>query len=312
MEWRDEGIVLYTRPMGERSHLVSLLTKDRGKENGAVRISKKDVSILEVGTCVSATWKARLETQLGFMTLEMTHPTSALLLDDAIGLRLLQCASVLAYMTLPQGYPYPNLYNAFLGFLGSIATPCVIPAQAGIHSLTKTQSKAPHFNDNFDSQPDTRPPEKKWIPASAGMTDGGSRALHTDKPARNSLTLKAFIQFEMTLLQELGFGLDLKRCAVTGIQEGLVAVSPKTGRAVSHEPAQPYLDKLLPLPAFLTSANDDFPPISEILKALDLTGYFLERYLLSSLSLEMPKVRGELKRFVHRFANREKETHYAS
>lgn len=251
MEWRDEGIVLYTRPMGERSHLVSLLTKERGKENGAVRVSKKDVSILEIGTCVSATWKARLQTQLGFMTLEMNHPTSALLLDDAIGLRLLQCASVLAYMTLPQGYPYPNLYNAFLEFLRNVSN-------------------------------------------------------------QRGTQLKAFIQFEMVLLQELGFGLDLKRCAVTGIQENLVAVSPKTGRAVSHEPAQPYLDRLLPLPGFLTSANDDFPPISEILKALDLTGYFLERYLLSSLSLEMPKVRGELKRFVHRFGKREEETHYAS
>jgi len=312
MEWRDEGIVLYTRPMGERSHLVSILTKDRGKENGAVRLSKKDISILEIGTCVSATWKARLETQLGFMTLEMMHPTAALLLDDAIGLRLLQCASVLSYMTLPQGYPYPNLYAAFLEFLRNVSNTCVIPAQAGIHTLTATQSQSSNLNEKFESQPNMHSSESKWIPASAGMTVDELRAPHTNKQARNSLNLKAFIQFEMVLLQELGFGLDLKRCAVTGIEDNLVAVSPKTGRAVSHEHAQPYLDRLLPLPAFLTTANDDFPPISEILKALDLTGYFLERYLLSSLSLEMPKVREELKRFVYRFGKREEETHYAS
>ena len=248
MEWRDEGIVLYTRPLGERSHLVSLLTHEHGKENGAARLSKKDLPLLEMGTCVSARWKARLETQLGFLTLEMQHPTSALLLDDALGLRLLQCAAVMTYMTLPQGHPYPYLYETFLGLLRALPSP---------------------------------------------------------------QKLQAFIQFEITLLQELGFGLDLKRCAVTGTSDNLVAVSPKTGRAVSHGPAQPYLDRLMPLPTFLTSINDDFPPLSEILKALDLTGYFLERYLLSSLSLEMPKVRAELKRFVHRFGERQKEIHYA-
>ncbi|MEB3702327.1 DNA repair protein RecO [Candidatus Bealeia paramacronuclearis] len=279
MEWRDEAIVLYTRPMGERSHLVSLLTRERGKENGAVRASKKDVSLLEIGTQVNARWKARLETQLGYLTLEMIHPTSVLLLDDALGLRLLQCASVLTYMSIPQGHAYPALYEVFFRFLRGLS--CTSPNR---HSELVSGS------------------HKKML-----------KQVQHNKAEHSALSqLQAFVHFEMYLLQELGFGLDLKKCAVTGSTEDLVAVSPKTGRAVSSGPAKPYQSRLLPLPTFLTSVNDDFPPISEILKALDLTGYFLERYLLSSLSLEMPKIRGELKRFVHRFGPKFEETYCAS
>ena len=65
------------------------------------------------------------------------------------------------------------------------------------------------------------------------------------------LAPRLFVAFELALLAELGFGLDLGACAVTGTTEGLVWVSPKTGRAVSREAGAPYADKLLPLPAFL-------------------------------------------------------------
>src|SRR5689334_21676086 len=60
-------------------------------------------------------------------------------------------------------------------------------------------------------------------------------------------------RFELSLLDELGFGLDLSACAVTGVTTDLTHVSPKTGRAVSREPATPYCDRLLPLPQFLIS-----------------------------------------------------------
>src|SRR5256885_13701279 len=59
------------------------------------------------------------------------------------------------------------------------------------------------------------------------------------------------VRYELLLLAELGFGLDLERCAVSGSNDNLVAVSPKSGRAVSAAEAEPYLRKLLPLPAFL-------------------------------------------------------------
>lgn len=93
---------------------------------------------------------------------------------------------------------------------------------------------------------------------------------------------RSYIFFELTLLEELGYGLDLKSCAVTGITTDLVAVSPKTGRAVCESIAKPYENRLLPLPPFICQENNEFGPTDEeILDAMRLTGYFLERYLLS-------------------------------
>jgi DNA repair protein RecO (recombination protein O) len=91
----------------------------------------------------------------------------------------------------------------------------------------------------------------------------------------------SYVFFEVMLLEELGYGLDLKTCAVTGVQDNLVAVSPRTGRAVCMNVAKPYQDKLLPLPPFLCQENNEIMVgDKEILDALHLTGYFLERYLL--------------------------------
>jgi DNA repair protein RecO (recombination protein O) len=92
---------------------------------------------------------------------------------------------------------------------------------------------------------------------------------------------RSYVFFELSLLEELGYGLDLKTCAVTGSALGLNAVSPRTGRAVCEEAAKPYKDKLLPLPAFICQENrNTTPEDKEILDALTLSGYFLERYLL--------------------------------
>ena len=88
----------------------------------------------------------------------------------------------------------------------------------------------------------------------------------------------ALVRFELLLLAELGFGLDLERCAVTGSNDGLVAVSPRSGRAVSAAEAAPYGSKLLPLPPFVRrggAANWE-----EIVQGLDLTGHFLVRDVL--------------------------------
>ncbi|NEU35624.1 DNA repair protein RecO, partial [bacterium LRH843] len=66
-----------------------------------------------------------------------------------------------------------------------------------------------------------------------------------------------YIRFELRLLQELGFGLDLSECAATGAHDHLIYVSPKSGRAVSADAGKPYHDKLLPLPYFLKHMDAD-------------------------------------------------------
>jgi DNA repair protein RecO (recombination protein O) len=87
------------------------------------------------------------------------------------------------------------------------------------------------------------------------------------------------VRYELLLLAELGFGLDLQSCVVTGGNDALVAVSPKSGRAVSAIEAEPYKQKLLPLPSFLVDGGSG--SWSDIIDGLRLTGHFLMRDVLT-------------------------------
>ena len=100
----------------------------------------------------------------------------------------------------------------------------------------------------------------------------------------------AYLRWEMALLEELGYGLDLSACAVTGATEGLVLVSPKSGRAVSAKGAGEWADRLLPLPPVLRGegAADD----AEIVEALRVTGFFLESKLAPAIGTRpLPEAR---------------------
>jgi DNA repair protein RecO (recombination protein O) len=88
----------------------------------------------------------------------------------------------------------------------------------------------------------------------------------------------AYVLWELDLLEELGFGLDLTRCAVTGQTQDLAYVSPKSGRAVSRGGAGEWADRLLPNPSFLGLRDVD-PPKEDVRHGLRLTGYFLRRWL---------------------------------
>ena len=87
------------------------------------------------------------------------------------------------------------------------------------------------------------------------------------------------VRFELLLLSELGFGLDLESCAVSGTNDDLVAVSPRSGRAVSAAEAEPHKGRLLPLPAFIREGGTG--GWGDILDGLALTGHFLRRDLLT-------------------------------
>ena len=88
--------------------------------------------------------------------------------------------------------------------------------------------------------------------------------------------LPLFVRFELALLEEVGFGLDLSACAATGTNEDLTHVSPRSGRAISREAAEPYAERMFVLPAFLLSA-DAPADADDVLQGLNLTGHFLER-----------------------------------
>ena len=103
----------------------------------------------------------------------------------------------------------------------------------------------------------------------------------------------AYLRWELRLLEELGFGLDLATCAVTGASDALAYVSPKTGRAVSHAGAGDWADRLLALPAGLIGSLP-LPP-EAVLLGLRLTGHFLDRGLRPVLQERpLPEARARL------------------
>jgi DNA repair protein RecO (recombination protein O) len=99
-----------------------------------------------------------------------------------------------------------------------------------------------------------------------------------------------FVRWELGLLTMLGYGLDLSRCALSGANDGLTHVSPKTGRAVRGSEAGEYLDRLLPLPAFLIQNSAPALPV-DIHAGFRLTGHFLANRLFADLNKPIPDAR---------------------
>jgi DNA repair protein RecO (recombination protein O) len=97
-------------------------------------------------------------------------------------------------------------------------------------------------------------------------------------------------RFELQMLAELGFGLDLSSCAATGVTDELIYVSPKSGRAVSREGGEPWADKLLRLPVFLNDP-DVVPSAHDLAAGFALTGHFLERLVLETRGQPLPDAR---------------------
>jgi DNA repair protein RecO (recombination protein O) len=93
----------------------------------------------------------------------------------------------------------------------------------------------------------------------------------------------AMVRFELQMLAELGFGLDLESCAATGAESDLGYVSPKSGHAVSRAAAGPWLDRLFRLPEFLSDATKPSP--DDIADGFALTGYFINHRVLEPRGL---------------------------
>jgi DNA repair protein RecO (recombination protein O) len=116
-------------------------------------------------------------------------------------------------------------------------------------------------------------------------------ALMLDRFDSPILAAELMARFELLLLDELGFGLDLSSCAATGERDDLIFVSPKSGRAVSRAAGEPYRTKLLPLPAFLVGPIGGETGIEHLREAFLLTGYFLERHVFDVKGEGLPEVR---------------------
>src|SRR5918911_143414 len=127
-----------------------------------------------------------------------------------------------------------------------------------------------------------RDPHPALYDAAVGLAD------HLDDA---DLAPALFVRFELALLAELGFGLDLTECAATGARENLEFVSPKSGRAVSGAAGAPYRDRLFSLPAFLHGGIGTAPPPDEVRAGFALTEHFLRAHLFEARGQPLPEER---------------------
>lgn len=140
--------------------------------------------------------------------------------------------------------------------------------------------------------------EREPHPALFDATLALFMALDTD------IWAEIYVRWEIGLLEEAGFGLDLSRCAVSGLDaaeladgnDALSFVSPRSGRAVSLSASEPYREKLLPLPPFLLGRSAGGR--AEVVQGLALTGHFLDRFAFAQRHVEAPAARV---RFVERY-----------
>lgn len=215
------ALICGVRSHGEHGAIARLLTPDHGLLAGYVRGGRSRAlrPVLLPGNSVKAEFRARTEEQLAGLAVELDH-SRAPLLSEPLPAAAIDWICALTAVALPEGTPYPALYQALDGVLGAI---------------------------------DAAPAARGW----------GA----------------ALVRYELLMLAELGFGLDLGRCAATGGNEDLAFVSPRSAAAVSRAGAEGYERRLLPLPRFLIEGGSgDWPSIVD---GLQLTGFFLERSVLT-------------------------------
>ena len=132
-------------------------------------------------------------------------------------------------------------------------------------------------------------PEREPHPNVFGATQVLMEALTGSSPSTGAAV---YVKWELGLIQDLGFGLDLASCAVTGVTDDLTHVSPRTGRAVTREAALPYGNRLLALPAFLLGAQAGDVDAETLGDGFRLTGHFLSQSVLAPYRRDVPAARG--------------------
>lgn len=124
------------------------------------------------------------------------------------------------------------------------------------------------------------------------------QAYHLLLTLGSEVWLVEYVLWEINILNELGYGLDLGTCAVTGEKDNLIYVSPKTGRSVSQSAGEPYKNKLLKLPKFLISNDESKINSEEIICGLDLTEFFFLRHVFQLNNQLIPAARGRLRKII--------------
>lgn len=119
MEWQDQGVLLSVRRHGESAAIIEVLSEHHGRHAGLVRGggARKNAALLQTGTQLSLTWRARLEDQLGSFTVELLRSRAAALLADRQKLYAFNAISAMFVRYLPEREPNRDLYNGFIDLL---------------------------------------------------------------------------------------------------------------------------------------------------------------------------------------------------
>lgn len=125
--------------------------------------------------------------------------------------------------------------------------------------------------------------------AHAGLFEAFTVLLDTMED--NDIWPAVFARWELGLLSELGFGLDLSQCAATGARDDLAYVSPRSGGAVSRAAGAPYAERLFRLPPFLVGSQAGLNAPDDVAEGLKITGHFLERHFYAPHDRHLPDAR---------------------
>jgi DNA repair protein RecO (recombination protein O) len=234
MRIETRAIICAVRPHGEHGAIVKALTPEDGLQPGYVRggRSRRLRPVLVPGNVVRAEYRARTEEQLAQLAVELID-SRAPLLSEPLAAAAIDWATALTATALPEGQPYPRLFEALDGLLAAL---------------------------------EAAPAARGWA--------------------------AALVRYELLLLADLGFGLDLAECAATGATGDLAFVSPKSGRAVSRAGAGEYRDRLFRLPPFLVEGGA--AGWDDIFDGLKITGHFLSRDMLIDRQAEVLAARERL------------------
>lgn len=234
MQLGADAIILAVRAHGEHGAVVRALTRDHGVQPGYVRggRSTRLQPVLLAGNIIAGDWRARTESQLAALTVELIH-SRAPLFAEPLPAAAIDWLTALTAAALPEAQPYPAIFDTLAAVLDAV---------------------------------EAAPVARDWA--------------------------AAIVRYELLLMAELGFGLDLRRCAVTGGTDDLVWVSPKSGAAVSAGAGAPYADRLLALPPFLRDGGaGDWAQIGA---GLRLSLHFLTRDVLTGRAAEALAARERL------------------
>ncbi|API58347.1 DNA repair protein RecO [Tardibacter chloracetimidivorans] len=235
MHLNTQAIVCAVLGHGEHGAIARLMTHEAGLLPGYVRggRSRRLRPVLLPGNMVQAEYRARVPEQLAQLSVELVH-SRAPLLAERLPSTAIDWLTTLTAATLPEGQPYPALFNTLEAVLSAV--------------------------ESANSA-------RGWAPS--------------------------VIRYELLLLAQLGFALDLSHCAGGGDAGDLAYVSPKSSIAVSRAMGAPYAERLLPLPGFLTG-GDAAPGWEQIAEGFRLTGYFLARDILTGKLADICETRERL------------------